>query len=57
MTALEYAREVIEAGRIDAPTAAERAEQIEFEVEFAAREDGREDAAELATKAKRWYQR
>lgn len=54
-TAQEYAQEVIEAGRIDAKNTKTRAEQIEVEVEFQARDDGRKDAAELAAEAKRWY--
>jgi hypothetical protein len=56
-TAQEYAQEVIEAGRIDAKNVKTRAEQIEVEVEFAARDDGRKDAAELAAEAKKWYRR
>ena len=56
-TAQEYAQEVIEAGRIDAKSAKTRAEQIEAEVEFQARDDGRKDSAELAANAKKWYRR
>ena len=56
-TAMQYARECIENGRINAKSKRERAEQIEVEVEFAARMDGRKDAVQLATEAKRWYLR
>jgi len=56
-TAQKYVQEVIEAGRIDARNAKTRAEQIEVEVEFQARDDGRKDAAELAADAKKWYRR
>lgn len=56
-TAREYAQEAIENGRIDAKNAKTRAEQIEVEVEYAARDDGRKDSADLAKEAKRWYQR
>ena len=56
-TAMQYARECIENGRIDAKSKKERAEQIEVEVEFAARMDGRKDAAQLAARAKQWYLR
>lgn len=55
-TAQEYAQECIENGRIDAKGKRERAEQIEVEVEFAARDDGRKDSAEMSKEAKRWYQ-
>ena len=55
-TANDYAREVIENGRIDSRNAKTRAEQIENEVEYAARDDGRTDSVELAKQAKKWYQ-
>lgn len=56
-TAMQYALECIEGGRINAKSKRERAEQIEVEVEFAARMDGRRDSKKLAAEAKRWYMR
>ena len=56
-TAQDYAREAIENGRVDSRNAKTRAEQIEVEVEYAARDDGRADSAELAKQARKWYQR
>ncbi len=55
--ALAYARQVIEDGLIDSTESIEvRAEQIEVEVEFAARKDGRRDATELGRIAREWYE-
>ncbi len=55
-TFAEYAQDVIENGLIDSEDAEERAEQIEVEVEFAARDDGRTDSVELARQARAWYE-
>ncbi len=54
--ALAYARQAIENGLIESSEPLEvRAEQLEAEVAFAAREDGRSDAAEVGRIAREWY--